>query len=391
MTTSIVLRALLRSFAAASAFVMVSSCGGGGGGGGGGEANISSATTTGTASGTNLGATSNISSGNANSNPLTPPVVPLITSAPTCAALKNGAYELIDAVGNNAAESVARVSFDAPSMAITNGSSVTNWTADTTACSFTAPAGKSLVVSQSGIGFLRTLNASAKSIVQVMIPVQSFALADLAGRFNYLTLDRITGETTYNTNSGFFRFTAAGAFDTAWICRYGGADEDTCNFASIPSGFSPNANGGFNAFDVNGEPLRIFGFKGADGTKVLFMVRLNAGGLIVATPDTALVRPLINAVSSERRVDILSNGQSSQWTNLAYTVTGLSAIDANRFTRQRTSDSLFEEIQFNSPSAGIAVRQPDANYGNISLPMSRLGFTAILDTVNNSLGFSVAQ
>jgi hypothetical protein len=322
--------------------------------------------------------------------PETPPVAP-ITAAPTCAALKNGQYELLDALSSGAAQSAARLSFDALAMATTEGSSVTTWVADTTACSFTAPSGKSLVISAAGIGFLRTLNTSGKTAIKIMVPVQSFSALDLAGRFNYVSFDRVTDDTTYNTNSGFFRFNTAGLFESAWICRYGGADENTCNQGFTPTGFSANANGGFNATDVNGEALRIFGFKSATGAKVLFMVRLDAGGLIVATSDTSLLRPALNSQLTERKAVISSFGQAGSWISSTYTTTALDTLNLNQYTRRRSGDNLFENIEVNTPSAGIAIRREDASYGNIMLPMSSLGFTAIVDTLNNSLGFSVNQ
>jgi hypothetical protein len=380
---------------------MNSSCGGGDGAPTTTTANGNNTSTTSGSGGTapsagtqgntsGVGSTNNPPNNPPNSTPDTP-VVPLVTAAPTCAPLVTGTYELLDPVGATLAQSVSRTVFNAAALTTTSPTgTVTQWSADTTACSFSTSNGQSLSVSQSGIGVMRAVNGTARALL--MVPVQTFSFSELTGKFNFVSFDKVGGAPTYSTLSGFIEFSPAATVTNTEICQY--STHDVCNPTNgVATSLTVNSTGGFDWTDSAGSAFRAFGFKGADGTKLLLAVRLNAGGIMIATPPRALLTPVVNSITSDKAIRIDESGASGALLSRRYTTT---AIGVTNFTRQRQSDSVFETLSVNLPAPGFLSIKPrgDASpgdFGLIGLSMPGLGLSASIDTISNALTFSIAQ
>jgi hypothetical protein len=372
-----------------------SSCGGGGGGTATPIASGSTPTgTTGSTTPGTSGSTSTVPPQTTSNNP----VSTVVTTAPTCVSLATGTYELLDPIGATLSQSASRIVFNAAALTTTSssgtGAQVTQWTADATPCSFSAPNGQSLIVSQAGIGVMRTVIGTARALL--MVPVQAFSLNELSGKFNYVSFDKVGGSTTYSTLSGFIEFSPAGAVTNNEICQY--STHDVCNPNAVSiTRFTANAAGGFDWTDSSGSVFRAFGFKGTDGTTLLIAIRINAGGIIIATPPRAIPQPMLNSVASEKIIRIDDTGTPSALLSRRYTTTAVSSSGGvSNYTRQRQGDNVLETLSVNLPAAGYLSFRPKfdssaTDYGLIGLTMPGLGFSASVDTLNNALTFSVAQ
>jgi hypothetical protein len=392
------MRRLSNSLAVASLLALCmanSSCGGSGtssttNAAGTPPTGTNAATTQSSTGNTTLPASSNSQSNGTPNNPQ----VTVVTAAPTCAALVTGTYELLDPIGATLSQSASRTVFNAAALTTTNSAGasaqMTQWTADSTPCSFSAPNGQSLAVSQSGIGVLRTANGASKALL--MIPVQAFSLSELNGKFNFVSFDKVGGTSTYSTLSGFIEFSPAGNVMNTEICQY--STHDVCNPTNgVATSLAVNSTGGFDWTDSAGSVFRAFGFKGTDGTKLLLAVRLNAGGIMIATPPRALPTPLVNSITADKAIRIDENAAPGALLSRRYTTT---AVGVTNFTRQRQSDSVFETLSFNLPASGFLSIKPkgDASpgdFGLIGLSMPGLGLSASIDTISNALTFSIAQ
>jgi hypothetical protein len=379
-----------------------SSCGGGGSGTTTNPISTASVTSGGNSAGTSQSTPSNtLSSGSSNTLPTNASnnsVNTVVTTAPTCASFATGSYELLDPIGAAPSQSASRILFNAAALTTTSSSGttsqVTQWTADATPCSFSAPNGLSLIVSQSGLGVMRMGSGTARALV--MIPVQAFSLNEFTGKFNYVSFDKVGGGTTYSTLSGFIEFSPAGAVANNEICQY--STHDVCNpsYGAITR-LTVNSAGGFDWTDSAGSVFRAFGFKGTDGTSVLLAVRLNAGGILVATPPRALTLPAPNSISSEKTIRIEEGGAAGALLSRRYTTTAVSSTGGvTTYTRQRQSDGVFETLSVNLLAPGYLSIRPKfdsspSDYGLIGLDMPGLGFGASVDTLNNALTFSIAQ
>jgi hypothetical protein len=314
--------------------------------------------------------------GNPSPAPVTPPPVsstpppvaatpPAVTVAPNCVAFANGTYQLVSPKAANDEQFAFKVTFDAATMRTTaaNGA-FTQWTADALSCSFSAP-NATMQISKSGLGVLRSLDSTGNGVLSLIFPSQNFSLTALAGELNFISFDQEIGSPNYSVVSGTYSVNDAGEFTNGTICMF----SNFCNPSSWPSQVTINAAGGFNYKDVNNSNLRAFGFKAANGGKVFIAVRANAGGIVIAAPQQALVAYAQNL--SPRAVEISANGSVSSLANRQ-----LIAIPGDRP---------------NDPLNGFAILNvdPASVFTEIAIPLPNLGVTAWIRPGNKSFGFAV--
>jgi hypothetical protein len=375
----------------------MSSCGGGG-------SSTSSAGITANSSGTaaNSGTSTSPPATNNSASPdavnPTLPQNPIVTAAPTCASLVTGTYELLDPIGASLAQSASRTAFDAAKLTTTtsasNGSQTTQWSADTTPCSFISSNGQSLVVSKSGLAVMRTMNGTPRALL--MVPVQAFSVNEFVGKFNYVSFDKVEGGSAYSTISGFIDFSPAGTVVNNEICLYSALD--TCNpTGGAPTSLRVNPAGGFDWTDSANSTFRAFGFKGVDGTLLLVAVRLNAGGITIATPPRALTVPAINSVALDKVLRVELNGAAGTWLERRYTAGAISSnAGVTSYSRQLQGGTSTETVAINFPAAGNLSIKPRGDstpndFGLIELNMPGLGLNVSIDTVSSALSFAIIQ
>jgi hypothetical protein len=301
--------------------------------------------------------------------PSTPPPVaatpPAITVAPNCAAFTNGSYQLVSPKAVNDEQLASKVTFDAATMRTTAANATfTQWTADASSCSFSAP-NATMQISKSGLGVLRSLDSNGNGVFSLIFPSQNFSLTELAGELNYISFDQEIGSSNYSNYSGTYTVNSAGEFINGTICMF----STSCNPSSWPSQVTANTAGGFNYKDVNNSNLRAFGFKAANGGKIFIAVRANAGGIVIAAPQQALVSYVQNL--SPRAVEMSINGSVSAF--------------ANRQLLATPSD------RPNDPLSGFAILNvdPASVFTEIAIPLPNLGVTAWIVPGNKSFGFAV--
>jgi hypothetical protein len=294
--------------------------------------------------------------------PTSPPVA--VTVAPTCAAFVNGVYQLVSPKASNDEQLASKVTFDAATLKTTaaNGTS-TQWTADPSACSFSAP-NATLQISKSGLGVLRSVDASGNGVFNLIFPAQNFSLSELAGELNYISFDQVSGDTTYSVVAGTYLVSGTGEFLSGTICMF----STFCNPSSAPSRVTANPAGGFNYKDVNDSNLRAFGFKAADGSKIFIAVRANAGGIVIAAPRVGLNSYVQNL--SPRALEINSSGVVSQLANRQ-----LIGLGTDRP---------------NAPFNGFAILNTDSTGSSeIAIPLPKMGVIAWINPSDKSFGFAV--
>ncbi len=296
--------------------------------------------------------------------PSTPPPVaatpPAVTVAPNCAAFANGIYQLVSPKAANDEQLAFKVTFDAATMRTTaaNGA-FTQWTADALSCSFTAP-NATMQISKSGLGVLRSLDSTGNGVLSLIFPSQNFSLTELAGELNFISFDQEIGSSNYSSVSGTYTVSNAGEFTNGTICMF----STFCNPSSWPTQVTINAAGGFNYKDVNNSNLRAFGFKAANGAKIFIAVRANAGGIVIAAPQQALISYVQNLNS--RAGEIYTNGAVSSLANRQ-----LIATPGDRA---------------NEPFNGFAILNTNTE---IAIPLPTMGVIAWINPVNRSFGFAV--
>lgn len=296
--------------------------------------------------------------------PSTPPPVaatpPAVTVAPNCAAFANGTYQLVSPKAANDELLAFKVTFDAATMRTTStNAAFTQWTADALSCSFSAP-NATMQISKSGLGVVRSLDSTGNGVLSLIFPSQNFSLTELAGELNFISFDQEIGGTNYSAVSGTYTVSNAGEFTNGTICMF----STFCNPSSWPSQITPNAAGGFNYKDVNNSNLRAFGFKAANGGKIFIAVRANAGGIVIAAPQQALISYVQNLNS--RAGEIYTNGSVSSL--------------ANRQLIFTLGD------RPNEPFNGFAILNTNTE---IAIPLPTMGVIAWINPVNRSFGFAV--
>jgi hypothetical protein len=301
--------------------------------------------------------------------PSTPPPVvatsPAVTVAPNCAAFANGTYQLVSPKALTDEQLAFKVTFDAATMRTTaaNGT-FTQWTADASSCSFTA-SNATMQISKSGLGVLRSLDLNGNGVLSLIFPSQNFSLTELAGELNFISFDQEIGSPNYSVVSGTYSVSNAGEFTNGTICMF----SSFCNPSSWPSQVTTNAARGFNYKDVNGSNLRAFGFKATNGGKIFIAVRANAGGIVIAAPQQALISYAQNL--SPRAVEMSTTGSVSALANRQ-----LIAIPGDRA---------------NDPLNGFAILNvdPGSVFTEIAIPLPNLGVSAWVRPGNKSFGFAV--
>ena len=276
--------------------------------------------------------------------------------APTCAALRSGTYRIVR-LHNGSAETLTS-GLNAATLAW-GGSASPSWVPSATeACHFydIGTGLNDIVVSQAGVITQRVNDAANNTHWMLMaFPEQSHTLAELAGDWNAIGLERNSTSNGYNGITATASVDAAGAVTAATWCE----DEagrsvagDACQ--TVTTGLPTHTVNTAGGFDVSSGG-QLFLYTSATGKMVM---KVDADGSVqIRTPVQTLSATVgrINKqwdVSVNNVMDANADIGLSSFTNKAY--------DAATGTLTRTSndDGHEQVVMQNNPRAGFSHRAP---------------------------------
>ncbi|WP_427308417.1 hypothetical protein [Cupriavidus sp. H39] len=274
-------------------------------------------------------------------------------AAASCAGLKAGKYRVIE-LGTAAAEAG---DFDAAALKLQIGTESIPFTASTAeACRFTVPgAGNTTdtaLVSKSGVTLIVPTAGTLPQLPTLLMPAQEIPLADLAGNWNGLGMERGDSASAYMPRRVTFSIDAAGKVTAGKDC-FG---VDTCE-AWLPNELptiSTNADGSFKIADSFGSQS-AYGFKGTDGQ--VMVVITHADGFMIAAKQIARALPVVGTTGSYwdsvfySGVKLFLNGPSV-WTTTTQSIDA----QAGTYTRKRLEDSRLDTWKQNVPANGLRYR-----------------------------------
>lgn len=237
-----------------------------------------------------------------------------------------------------------------------------------------------------------------KTDLSLGLPLQTIALAELAGTWNGLEYfrDPVKGQPTFAPNRMTFTLDADG---NATLCEADGR----CVASRPEEAMRPNAAGGFDIGDddpIEG-PSRVFAFKSADGHLSLYFMYSTRRGFIVFSKPTPLALP---AVGDSARVRDFTFGADGYLfappVDLTTTIIGIDTA-AGSYTRIRASDSRIDSFTINTPQPGFRTRAANSCTigsasvgctGLIAMPLLGTGISVYTSVApQNFFGITVAK
>lgn len=237
--------------------------------------------------------------------------------ASNCDALRSTTYRLVKLTTSSVADdtspftAIEMVDIDAVNLTATfeRDGEVMNLTPNGN-CRYTLPEGDA-VVSPAGVMVVRhmvgadddSVGAGDRGANHLMVgmPVQQLALADLAGNWNFLGVDR---EATATPVSGSLTIGTAGQISNDRCFEDAlGTPDASCTLSTDPApSISTHADGGFtlnsNPTDPDGPWVdRIFAYRAGNGEPMILAIN-NWGELVLGTRSRALPLPVVGAVST---------------------------------------------------------------------------------------------
>lgn len=332
-------------------------------------------------------------------------------AAANCAGFRSGRYAWVAPVENDVTTAgFTLVSLDAATLTMTYSNGTANQVmalTDDSGCAYSTPnngqGSSKLLVSKSGIAVVRDTDtagpqAGVTFVSGIVVPLQTIALAELAGTWNLVDYFRETVTSGFVPGRGTLFVDSAGK-----VTSYNGCDAaGVCRPESITNdAFTINAEGGFNVGGSAAEPpSRAFAYKTANGQLSMFLKYSNGRGVMVLSKQTSLALPAPGAVSNIWDFTITSSGAASALVEQSTTVTAVDAA-AGTYTRIRASDSRFDSFKTDNPQAGMRSRAantcsangaPVACAGISAMPLPGTGITTYISAAPaNFFGISIGK
>ena len=286
-----------------------------------------------------------------------------------CPALRSGSYRVVAPFeGPALADKYGKLVINAATLAIvfTDGSTGT-WAANGP-CRYTDDGGRTdIVVSQAGVLSSRYTNdAGATYRPAFAFPEQSHTLAEVAGTWNAIGLNRNAANTAYTGAAFTATFDGTGTISAVTVCQ----DDATwsvsgaaCTSQVASDSLRANADGGFDAVDkASGAVVaRVFAYQ-AGGGELMAMLVTPSGSFRMLTKQRTNALPAVNAVQTFWNLavnnQLCAAGPLSVSSN---TIVSVDSAAASWLRSQKTvggaNDSPHPETLFaNQPRNGYTLR-----------------------------------
>ena len=250
------------------------------------------------------------------STPSLPAAMLLRPAAAGCPSLRSGTYRVVspDPRGDLGTQFGLAV-FDAASLTFRGQDGSTNVLTLVEPCHYTTSSGKSdLVVSAAGIIVARSVNNDGSHSLSVAFPEQSHSLAELAGSWNLLGMQK-NDPGGFTGIAGSYSVDAAGILsagsvvnwcqnDASWSIKGTDCVAKTGSFGSPPIA---NPFGGFDVADADGAVhSHAYAYRSGNGDLMLVKVDGN-GSFQFRTKQRVNVLPTVGAVSNAWNVFLASS------------------------------------------------------------------------------------
>ncbi len=329
--------------------------------------------------------------------------VALQAQATTCAALRSGTYRLVvptvGADGSFGAESTEKLTINAtvPAITVAAGETITLSPLAGSPCRFSTSGGGDIVVSGSGVFAMRT----GDGYFGVGFPEQAFALADLAGDWNFLGYDRSTQTDPLAPQSLTVTISSAGVVAFTSLCE----NAKTCSTTGLPSPpLTINATGGFDINFSATEKSRLFAFRAGGGEMMLVGVGQD-GTWSFGTRRRTNPQPTVGATNLSWSVNAGNALAGSIYTQIGQpttessnTITGVDTVN-DAYTRNNVTnfnsvpvitrpETIFNNAVAGTARQGYRWRRPDTGVTNsagatvnvsefVALPLRGIGINAV--------------
>jgi hypothetical protein len=334
-------------------------------------------------------------------------------AASTCPALRSGSYRMVlPKKGSNLAEQTGTITIDAQTLSLTytDGSTGT-WAPTDGACHFTDDGGKTdMFVTQAGVIVARyTDDDGASYAAGIGLPVQTHALASLAGTWNSIGLSINDAGTAYTAVTGTVTVDGAGVLSGATWCQndetWGLTGADCAPVTGTVGGLRANADGGFDSLDPGSTTAfgRLFAYRAGNGD--LMLVSIDGDGtLLVFTQKRTNMLPTLGVTNTTWNVNL--NPQLAAPAPVGLSSNTIQSVDAaaGSWVRQQhfANGADYSETLFaNNPRDGYTFR-PAATTTAVggapveirefdTLGLRGMGFSAVVIPSTKTLAFSVNQ
>ncbi|MCA0175330.1 MAG: hypothetical protein LCH73_03425 [Proteobacteria bacterium] len=233
--------------------------------------------------------------------PSLPPALLLRAPASGCASLRTGSYRLVLAHDGTSTPATERIAVDAAAMTLVNERGDTMPLTDQGGCRFTAnqDAGLSAELAVSAAGLVAVRWGTPVGFrAGVMLPEQTIALADLAGEWNNIAMDRTDADNTPHLTRVTITLDAGGLLTTLSHCDpINGSCLNMPGDGPVPSVvYTTNPAGGFDVTNTpDGWADRAFAYR-AGGGELVAVGLSPSGHLSLATRKADVALPAVGAV-----------------------------------------------------------------------------------------------
>ena len=335
-------------------------------------------------------------------------------AASNCPALRSGSYRVVAPFeGPALADKYGKLVINAATLAVvfTDGSTGT-WVANGP-CRYSDDGGRTdIVVSQAGVLSARYTNdAGATYRPAIAFPEQGHTLAEVAGTWNAIGLNRNDANTAYTGVAFTATFDGAGAISAVTFCQDDAAWSLTGAACSspVPSvSLRANADGGFDTVDKATGALNGRNFAYRAGGGELTLIRVNGDGSFhLLTRQRTNALPAVGAMQTFWSLTVNNQLSAAGPLNVSSnTIVSVDSAAASWLRSQKTvggaNDSPHPETLFaNQPRNGYTLRAAGmataadgstATFGEFTvLGLRGMGLNPLILPASKTFVLSVAQ
>ncbi|MCC6989841.1 MAG: hypothetical protein IT181_12620 [Acidobacteria bacterium] len=331
----------------------------------------------------------------------------LAEPAAQCDALRSARYRLT--MSEDRGQSVATdvVTVDAAGLELSAAGGQTWQLTPTATCRYSVSGGGEAVVTAAGVVVARLAGTIAGALRgAVLFPEQTHDVADLAGSWNTVALDRTGGNPAHHLTAASFDVGSNGHVDALTLCD----DARTCAPLagnSLPQiTLAANAGGGFDHTNATENRTdRFFAYRAGGGETLI--ARVATGGAVAfGTRKAPVAQPAVG--SSQDLWTVFVTAQAASPSALLLSRNTVASTDAAAGTWVRDAVQNFgtgstrpETMAANNPLEGFVrrmaatgVQHSDGTTSNVtefvSLPLRGMEVTAGAFLSNGQLGLSAA-
>jgi hypothetical protein len=334
-------------------------------------------------------------------------------AAANCSAFRSGRYTFIAPDSNSAlSDQTGSITIDVRTLGVNFGDGNTGTLGVAGNCHYLDDNGKThIYVTQAGILVWRYVDDTGVNFrLAIAVPEQHHTLAELAGTWNLLGLERNNANSAYTGVAGTLTLNASGQQTPVLWCQndstWGLRGSDCATPTGAAASLRVNAAGGFDFVDAGATvaTARAYVFRAGNGELMLMKVDAD-GSLQLRTRQRSNPLPTVGTVTTSWNVYVGNQGLANPSFDASSNT--ISSVDAasGSFVRAQTtvgSNNTHPETLFvNNPRDGYSWRQPGATTTTSgaavtvselnSLTLRGMGFTPFVLPGSKWFGVSVVQ